>query len=368
MVWLVYPALSTARPHWREMRRLVNQFPFVDKNEVAKSLEFSYHKDGGLIEFKSADKPENLRGIGLDYAIFDEAAFIDEDVWIEVVYPMLMDRDGDAMFISTPKGQNWFYKLYQKGQQEIDGFKSWRKPSWVNPNITQDRIAARKLAMPKYKFDQEILADFVGSGGGAFVGADKACVLRPLEEPDDAAVYTAGIDWGRKNDYTVISVFDKETGDQVFLDAFTDIRFEQQATRIEAVLRRWRPVKTFIELNSIGAVLFEQLSDRLVEQSHIKLRGVYMTNLMKRMLVERLATNVQNGRVRFLTDETEVGREQRIQLINYQLKHTRSGLEITYGAPKGQHDDIVVANMLATSTIRPRSKRVRKYAANKFYN
>jgi hypothetical protein len=70
---------------------------------------------GGMLAIRSTHYPDNLRGAGLDYAVLDEAAFMQPDVWPEVIRPMLLERKGGAMFLSTPFGRNWFWYLYQLG-------------------------------------------------------------------------------------------------------------------------------------------------------------------------------------------------------------------------------------------------------------
>ena len=71
--------------------------------------------NGGMVAVRSTHYPDNLRGEGLDIAILDEAAFMEGRVWSEVVRPMLVTTRGQAVFLSTPFGRNWFYALFQLG-------------------------------------------------------------------------------------------------------------------------------------------------------------------------------------------------------------------------------------------------------------
>jgi len=70
---------------------------------------------GGEVTVRSADDPDSLRGEGLDFVVMDECAFMQENAWIEALRPALSDRQGRAMFISTPKGRNWFWRIWQRG-------------------------------------------------------------------------------------------------------------------------------------------------------------------------------------------------------------------------------------------------------------
>ena len=67
---------------------------------------------GGSITVKSADDPDSLRGVGLDGLVFDEAAFARREAWVNGLRPALADRQGWAVFLSTPCGQNWLHDLF----------------------------------------------------------------------------------------------------------------------------------------------------------------------------------------------------------------------------------------------------------------
>ena len=76
--------------------------------------------NNSIIHLRSADNPDSLRGISIDHLIMDECAMIDHKTWTEVLRPALSDRKGHAMFITTPKGHNWVYDLYQQAHNLDD--------------------------------------------------------------------------------------------------------------------------------------------------------------------------------------------------------------------------------------------------------
>ncbi len=82
--------------------------------------------NGAKIYVRGADRPDTLRGVSLTYAVLDEVADIKPEAWEQVIRASLSDKKGRAMFIGTPKGRNWFYDLWQLGQQDSDkDWKSW---------------------------------------------------------------------------------------------------------------------------------------------------------------------------------------------------------------------------------------------------
>ena len=70
-----------------------------------------------MVEGRSADNPNSLLGEGLDWLIVDEAARLREELWEQHLSQRLVDRDGWALLISTPRGPGWFYRLYRLGQE-----------------------------------------------------------------------------------------------------------------------------------------------------------------------------------------------------------------------------------------------------------
>ena len=355
--------------------------PFVrGKKEQEKYIEF---KSRGSITLKSADRPDNLLGAGLGFAVLDEAAVMAPFVWMDVISPMLMDAPdgGGAMLISTPRGVgNYFYNLYQLGQNDAHGeWASWRLPTASNPFINPEYIETQRRLMVSHKFRQEIMAEFLASSGGAFNNVENVLTLDILSSPADyfenfvldtesglsvPVDYVMGVDWGRYKDKTVISVFEKESGAQVYLEQFTDINYEYQKTRVANLIDIWGPTRAYIESNSMGGPQSESLRHDLGPVIH----PVFMTNPTKIKLVENFALNIERERIHLLKADSEIGIAQAAQLSSFALHRTAGGTSITYRAPTGQPDDIVIADILANKDIRIRGKH--KYfgaVPNPFY-
>ena len=104
--WWVAPSYKMAAVGWRLVHELGVQVPGVQVSKVNRMITLP---TGGAVQIRSADDPDSLRGEGLDFVVMDECAFMKEDAWTHALRPALSDRLGKAMFISTPKGRNWFY-------------------------------------------------------------------------------------------------------------------------------------------------------------------------------------------------------------------------------------------------------------------
>ncbi len=130
------------------------------KSEVEHRLELI---TGGTIDFWSLDKIDGVRGRKYKRVIIDEAAMILylKAAWQEVIRPLLTDYRGDAWFMSTPKGKNFFYELFTYHEKFPDEWKSWQMPTSVNPVIDKQEIEAARRTLPALVFAQEYLAQFI---------------------------------------------------------------------------------------------------------------------------------------------------------------------------------------------------------------
>ena len=161
-VWVIFPVYPQAMDSFRVMKSLARQFPeeYITIREVEKRIEFS---NGGSIQIKSADKPERLRGAGgLSLIVFDEAAYQSKETW-ETVRPILSDSLGQALFISTPNGMNWFYELYENAKLK-DDWKVHHYPTESNPNIRPEELFQAREELGSLVYAQEFQAEFTEVG------------------------------------------------------------------------------------------------------------------------------------------------------------------------------------------------------------
>lgn len=162
--WWVAPTYKLAQEGWRPLRNLARRWQGVRVLEVDKEVDLP---NGGLIQVRSADDPAALRGAGLDFVVVDEAAFLSEEAWTEALRPALADRKGRALFISTPKGANWFRDLYDRAPSR-EGWARFQYPSTANPFIDPAEIEAAAADLPSLVWRQEFLAEFVEAEGARF--------------------------------------------------------------------------------------------------------------------------------------------------------------------------------------------------------
>ena len=131
-------------------------------NESRLELEVK-NRDGDLVKIilRGWEAIETLRGQKFFFLVVDEIASM-RNFWIgwqEVLRPALTDTKGGALFISTPKGFNHFYDLYNLQEKDKD-YKSFHFTTYDNPFIPKDEIDKARLELPEDRFYQEYMADF----------------------------------------------------------------------------------------------------------------------------------------------------------------------------------------------------------------
>lgn len=143
--WIVGPTYSDSekefRVCWNALERLGVPLDRPGSYNNPESGQMRISSLGGLfvVHAKSAQYPQTLVGEGLSGAVFSEAAKLKPSVWFKYVRPTLADFNGWTYFGSTPEGKNWFYELWEQGQDSSrTDWTSWRAPAWVNPYVYPD--------------------------------------------------------------------------------------------------------------------------------------------------------------------------------------------------------------------------------------
>lgn len=200
IMW-VAPTYKQAKEGWAYLVPLTRQIPGGKVHLAEQRVSFP---GGGSIELRTeGGDPDNLRGAGLDGVVIDEAALCKEESWTQVLRPALADREGWALFISTPRHFNWFYRLFERGQSPTEtDWQSWQHPTWDNPFIPWSEIEAARRDMTEEDFDQEFGASFTVVGGAIYrlLGLNRPLYLRPMPEhlktPGSFVRAGVGLDWG----------------------------------------------------------------------------------------------------------------------------------------------------------------------------
>ena len=337
--WWVSPTYRMASQVWRDLKRISRHFDALAVSQDDMRIDA---RNGGSIEIRSAHLPDTLRGAGLDFVVLDEAAFMPPEIWGDIVRPMLSDKQGGALFLSTPYGRNWFYDLFMTGRRRGQSeWQSFHHSSYDNPFIPRDEFDSIRAATSSAVFRAEYMAEFLDDDGLVFRGIHAAASAPLYSRPVEGRLYVGGIDWGRTRDYTVITLIDAETRQVVAVERFNQVGWAIQRGRIAALCALWKPAYLWAEANSIGAVNLEAL-----QAEGVPLRPFTTTAASKAPLIEALALAIERADLALLPEAAPHGDVVLSELAAYTLKRQPGG-GIKYSAPSGMHDDCVISLALA---------------------
>lgn len=331
--WWVAPTYKIAQVGWRPLRKMASRVPGVEINKSEMMVVFP---GGGEVCVRSADNPDSLRGEGLHFVVLDECAFIKPEAWSEAIRPNLSQTLGGAMFISTPRGRNWFWSMYQRGVRGEGEYQSFTFPTSANPYVSMSEIEAARSELPELIFRQEYLAEFIDDQGGVFRRVQEAAVLVPLLTPVKNAQYIAGVDVAASVDYTVVSVLDASTREMVYMDRFNRVDYTVLIDRLAAVYAAWMPSVMKVESNSIG----QPVIDALVAKG-INIMPFVTTSATKQIIIQNLQAAFEHGEITVINDPVLIG-----ELLSFESKRNPSG-SFSYSAPDGMHDDCVMSLAIA---------------------
>ena len=305
--------------------RLTAALPF--KNNIS-NLKI-YCPNNGSIEFYTGERLDNLRGRKFHLVIIDEAAFIPnlEDGWNNSIRPTLTDYQGKAVFLSTPRGKNFFYSMFMK-QGEND-WQSFKFSTYDNPYINHREIEDAKIQLPKVVFEQEYLANPSENSANPFGNTFIRNCVKPIS---GQPIVCYGIDLAKSVDFTVIVGLDK-SGNVAYFD-----RFQMDWHNTKETIKRLPIAPILADSTGVGDPILEDLI-----RDGVNIQGLKFTNQSKQQLMEGLAQAIQQTRIGYpdgvIVDELDI----------FEYQFTSNG--VRYSAPSGFHDDCVMALALAWQNL-----------------
>jgi len=335
VAWMA-PTYKMLSDDWRGLRSML-------ASVTAHKLEDEHRLElitGGIIDMWSLDQPDSVRGRKYKRVAINEAAQTPEleYAWEQVIRPTLTDYVGDAWFASTPRGLNYYWRLWQRGQDRLafPDWRSWRYPTSANPFIEASEIEDQRGDLPERVFRQELLAEFIESAGAVFRNLAAVCIVRERDDPETHKGHSTfmGIDWAKSNDFTVATVGCLQCHKAVDWDRQNQVDYAFQRGRLKQLSDKWHPLRILAESNSMGVPNIEML-----QREGLPVEGFETTAASKPPLIEGLALALERGEIKLPED---YGGE----LAAYEMRVNPITHRATYTAPEGLHDDRVMSAAL----------------------
>jgi len=331
------PSYEQARLVYDNIINTVNIDTLLLKKKSSKPYELLF-QTGARVSFKSAERYDNIRGGSYLYVICDEFAFFKQDVFDTVIRPTTAAKKNSKIVIaSTPKGiDNDFHKMVELCDIN-DNYVYYFLHYSQNPYYDLDEVKDAKLRLPSPIFRQEYEGEFIEDSGDVFEFLDDITVLNNWQNVKQNEQYFAGIDWGRADDKTVLTILNSKR-ETVFIQSWNKITWDTIINNISIPLKLYRPI-TYAESNGIGDPLISQLM-----KSYSNLKPFTMSNTSKREIVELLKMNIYKKDIKIAN--STLCPELKKELSSFTFSQTKTGLLSYHHSPNG-HDDYVDSLCLA---------------------
>ena len=163
------PFRSQAKSVAWDMLKFYAQPLTASVNEGELMLELH---NGAKIRLFGADNADAMRGLGFSGVFLDEYADFKPSVWGNILRPALADRQGWAVFSSTPKGKNQFFSIWQTARRDPAAWFSLRLPASQSGLLPETELAATRAQLSRDQYEQEMEVSFEAAILGAIWGVE----------------------------------------------------------------------------------------------------------------------------------------------------------------------------------------------------
>lgn len=321
-----------------------------------------------------------IRGIGADLLILDEAAFIPRDIW-SAAYPSVADRvraGAKVIMASTPwpVADSWFKDWHDRGLLGIDPLvRSWWWPSSVNPRIGEEEMADMRAGMSEEEYAREIEARWSSEQGTWFTAAEiEAAVadyeLMPPQRARDLSPFdrrvngkerrfsaVGGVDYGFSvdaNAVTLISALEDGGANPRLIhyvswqESHFGMEYGPFTDRLVDISKSYDMRIWASETNGVGSAPTQDLRRKLREQQAGGwVLPVWTDARRKQAGFSKIKTLMQSGTL-VLPRDPQLLRE--LHALDYE--RTEAGT-MRIAARSGFHDDLSMSLLQAVSCLKP---------------
>lgn len=357
-LWWVAPVYSQAEIAFR--RCWIMLTPIKQMCRRNQSSFLITLPNGARITFKSGDRPDDLYGEDVYFAVMDEASRMREESW-HAIRSTLTFTKGPVRIIGNVRGRkNWFYRLSRLAESgaadmayhRITAFDAIEAGVLDRTEIESAQRDFHRLGQDEV-FRQLYMAEALDEASNPF-GFKAIDAMFDLKEFSKEYPTAAGVDLAGRGgvnmittgdvearDYTAICMLDRN-GHAVYLDRFRKPHIETE----REIVKRIGRVQALVDSTGTGDALVESLQRR----GDMRVLGYTFTPRSRQDLLEGLALAVQEGRIHFPDVRTADGKSSlRDELEAFEYEYTPRG--VMYKVPEGIHDDLAMAVALAVKRM-----------------
>lgn len=291
---------------------------------------------GSTLKFFSGEAAQSARGSNCTRLIIDEAAYVKDVIdgqsfWFNIVLPLIKVRGKKVIMISTPfSTSGFFYELCMRAIKGEEGYIFLKRTIYDDALIKPEEIEELKKGYPELAWRTEFLCEFMTNALSVFPDYERCFKDFSF---DYSNIY-CGIDLSTVGtDNTIITFINNQNQVQQFnIKGDLDSKYKQ----IADILNHYNPKGTYIEVNSIGEVMYNEIRKLLKHKDTF--HKFTTTNDTKKEYVNKLSVMIMNDEISFNNDNKLLYSE----LGTFTYKLTKNG-NITYAAIPSAHDDTITS-------------------------
>lgn len=260
--WHVFPEQTQARKAiWdgidRQGRRILDQaFPIeIRKRTLDQEMKIEF-KCGSFWQLIGSNNYNSLVGTNPVGVVMSEYALSDPESW-EYIRPILRENEGWAWFITTPRGKNHLWKMYEMALRNESWFCEKLSVDKTNMLTEKDIQEERDSGMAESKIQQEYYCSFEEGAAAQLIPQyviDGA--VRRVSRPQGPLIM--GVDPARfGDDHTVIAMRNGDRLEWILRWSSRDTMFT--AARVAEILSVYEPDACFIDVVGLGAGVVDRV-------------------------------------------------------------------------------------------------------------
>ncbi len=353
-IWVVAPTyknLDEAVDSVRYILELAEQ-EFTERQRPSREFRLS---NNALIQFHSADWPDTLRGANVDFIWMDEAAFIKPEAR-NVLRSRVAATGGEIIVTTTPKGRNWVWDEVIAAGMPSDApygtFKAKNRfvshyPTWEFPWVDKEFLNDEKQSIPRLTYEQEYGAAFLADATKVFQHIPESLTRELPPKLDGKTVI--GLDLAKMRDWTAVIVM-ADNKRVMYCERWNKTDWTIQKARIITLVEKWNAI-VGMDTANVGSVIEEDLREAGVEVVAFNMNNPNMRG----DLIQSLVVGFERRYVKLPHPSADWSPKDSQQLVN-ELEWMEAGLtpknRLTYSAPQGMTDDMVIALAIAYQMAR----------------
>lgn len=320
----------------RIYNNIIKMLPLQFVRKANASDLFIEAINGSQLRFFSGEAAQAARGSNCTKLVIDEAAYIKQEIdgqdfYYNIVLPLTKVHCDKIVMISTPKSTFGFYHdlCMQAISGERDDMIYIKRTIYQDSLIKPEEIEELKKGYPPMAWKCEFECQFISNALSVFPNYDSC-----FDETYTTGKCFIGIDPSSVGeDNTILTVInEKNQVKQYKIDGELDSKYAQ----IAKLINHYTPIATYIENNSIGEVMANEIKKQLTRKSNFYTFST--TNESKKDYISLIAVAIANNEIHFEPDNKLLYSE--LGTFTYHL--TKTG-NITYAAVDGKHDDTVTS-------------------------